>query len=93
MTNEEAISILIRMIPRTPRGDSRSTTHTQMIEALLRAIVALRQESNIDTILDKIRDEIEAVDTLNGTSFARTGLQMKQKSLHIIGKYRTEEEE
>ncbi len=45
ITTEEAIDILLRMLPEPRRGDSLSTTHTKMAIALTMGIMALRHMS------------------------------------------------
>lgn len=83
MTNEEAIAILIKMIPRTRRGDSKSTTHTKMIEAIGMAIKALRTPPNEDweKYSDKLYNEAYTRGRLDGLEHAAETIKEQSRFL------------
>ena len=88
MTNNEAILILLKMMPQPRRGDGKSTTHVMMTEALTMAIQALSKES----ILDKIRTEIADIYGGQYCENPMTANEVREQALDIIDKYGAEVE-
>ena len=82
MTREEALKIL-------KAGNNRKCTISEYFEAYNMAIQALEQES----ILDKIRAEMEQIKEAEYQIYGKDSWRFVDKCLDIIDKYKAESEE